>query len=249
MSQPRHKLYRELAWLWPVMSPPQDYQPEAAAVHKLIRKHLPRQDKGSRPTLLELGSGGGHMLCHLREHYDATASDLSPAMLKLSRQLNPDVKHHKADMRTLRLRQAFDVVLIHDALGYMATLTDLKKAIRTASMHLKSGGVLVLLPDEMRETFTDHQAATDVRETEDGTQITLVSHAQAVDTRLKQYDLTMLFMIQKDGQLQVEEDTHRCGLFDQSQWESAIIAAGLEVIAITLKPRWRGAPCLLARKP
>lgn len=254
MTQPIHKLYDDLAWLWPLLSPPGDYVDEAAGVHALISERLGRvvtpdaeHDVTTEATLLELGSGGGHMLLHLQAWYDVTGTDLSAAMLELSIALNPLVTHYQADMRTLRLEQLFDGVLIHDALGYMVTRDDLTQAITTANVHLKPGGVLLLLPDEITETFSDQQTATDSITAPDGREIALVSHA-AHGPDENTYDLTMVFMIRDQGSVRVEEDRHRCGLFSRQTWRDVLKQCGFEKISVRQQTDWRGSPVIVAQK-
>ena len=47
----------------------------------------------SRREVLELGSGGGNNAFHLCRHFDMTLVDLSPAMIEVSRALNPECEH------------------------------------------------------------------------------------------------------------------------------------------------------------
>jgi len=49
------------------------------------------------------------------------------------------------DMRSIELRECFDAVAIPDSIGYMTTLEDLRSAVLTAYMHLKPGGVLLII--------------------------------------------------------------------------------------------------------
>ena len=143
-------LYDKLAYLWPVISPPEDYAEEAVHWRRAIRDQL----GPGRHRLLELGVGGGHNLSHLTAEFDAVAVDISPKMLDLSRRLNPDVEHHLGDMRTFRLPgQSFDAVLVHDAICYMQTEDDLRAAFDTARAHLHYGGLLLVAPDLVRDTF------------------------------------------------------------------------------------------------
>ena len=65
--------------------------------------------------VLELGSGGGNLASHLKQHVQLTLTDLSPGMQQVSRALNPECEHIVGDMRTLRLNRLFDAVLVHDA--------------------------------------------------------------------------------------------------------------------------------------
>ncbi|HKS16517.1 MAG TPA: class I SAM-dependent methyltransferase [Planctomycetota bacterium] len=143
------KLYSEFADWFRLLTPPADYRREAAVYAKLLFKHSPRRPR----TLLELGSGGGHNASHLRRRFAMTLVDLSPAMLKASRRLNPGVEHLRGDMLTLRLPRAFDAVFIHDAIMHLATERDLRRAVGTAHAHLREGGAALFAPDFVRETF------------------------------------------------------------------------------------------------
>jgi hypothetical protein len=59
------RLYNDLAAWWPLLSPPSEYEDEAADL--LPRLKTP---PGSRqPTLLELGAGGGSLASHLKHHF------------------------------------------------------------------------------------------------------------------------------------------------------------------------------------
>ena len=105
------KLYRELAEWYPLLTPVADYAEEAAFYRRLFEEHCRRPPR----TLLDLGSGGGHNAAHLKATLSCTLLDLAPAMLDLSRRLNPECEHVEGDMRTVRLRRVFDCVLVHDA--------------------------------------------------------------------------------------------------------------------------------------
>src|SRR5512141_1279143 len=127
------KLYNELAEWWPLLSNPDDYADEAAFARQLL--HGAGLADGA--TLLELGSGGGNNAYHLKTYFRMTLSDLSPGMLAVSGRLNPECEHIEGDMRTLRLGRVFDGVCVHDAIMYMTTLDDLRRAMETAYVHCR----------------------------------------------------------------------------------------------------------------
>ena len=80
-------------------------------------------------------------------------------MIELSEMINPGIEHLVGDMRTLRLGRTFDAVLIHDAICYMTSETDLRAAMATVFAHMRSGGAALVEPDHVRERFeesTDH---------------------------------------------------------------------------------------------
>ncbi|MEW6280287.1 MAG: class I SAM-dependent methyltransferase, partial [Candidatus Eremiobacterota bacterium] len=142
-------MYSEFADLWPRLSPAAGYRKEGARWSRLLREALgPGQHR-----LLDLGSGGGHLLSHVGPGFAATAVDLSPDMLEHCRRLNPEVRTVAGDMRTVRLGEPFDAVMIHDALGYLLELDDLRGTLATAAAHLREDGLLLLGPDYVKQTF------------------------------------------------------------------------------------------------
>ena len=106
-STDQRHLYSDLTWLWPIVSPPEDYIGEAAQFLSSIREHAP----ASR-SVLNLGCGGGHLDQTLKKHFAVTGIDISEPMLALAKQLNPDVHYITGDMRTARLDQTFDAVMV-----------------------------------------------------------------------------------------------------------------------------------------
>jgi SAM-dependent methyltransferase len=144
------RLYSELVDWYRLLDPLADHEEEAQIYDRALREAgVP--DGG---TLLELGAGAGHNF-YLKRRYRCVLTDLSPAMLALSRELNPECEHVVGDMRTLRLDRAFDAVFVHDAVMYMTTEEMLAQAIATAYAHTRRGGVALFAPDCVRETFSD----------------------------------------------------------------------------------------------
>ena len=143
------KLYGELAPWFHLLTAPADYAEEAAIYANLITANAP----GDVTTVLELGSGGGNNASHYKRRFVPTLVDLSPEMLRLSSSINPDLEHIQGDMRSVRLGQTFDAVFIHDAVSYMTSEGDLAAAIATAHAHLDAGGVVLIVPDHVLETF------------------------------------------------------------------------------------------------
>jgi SAM-dependent methyltransferase len=152
MSQQQPRIYTDLASWYPLLTAPDDYPEEAAFYLRLVTEGL-----GTAPrTLLELGSGAGHMAAHYKGQVGhVTLTDLSPEMLALSQRLNPDCEHLEGDMRTLRLGRTFDAVLVHDAVCYLTREADLRRAMETAFVHCRPGGVAVFAPDHVRENFAE----------------------------------------------------------------------------------------------
>lgn len=209
----QNRMYHDLAYLWPVVSPPEEYAVEAWHLREIIRTRL----GPGRHALLELGVGGGHILSHLTRDFQATAVDLSESMLAISRQLNPSVPHHLGDMRSVRLEQTFDVVLIHDAINYMLTESDLQAAFETAKAHLRPGGVLVAAPDLLKETFAG-PSVQHWTQPRDDLEVTLIEYLDDPDPLDTTVESIFFYVIKEQGKLRVEQDRHISGLFPRTTW-------------------------------
>jgi SAM-dependent methyltransferase len=207
------RLYSDLAAWWPLFSPPDHHEEEAEWLLGVLDTEL-----GRRPaSLLELGSGGGNTASHLGNDLALTLVDVAPAMLAVSRALNPRATHVEGDMRTVRLGATFDVVMIHDAIMYMTGEDELVAALRTARTHVAADGIAVVLPDYVAPA--------------DGT----VTH---------HVDLAILLRA-ADGTVEAVHDRHTYGLFPRALWCTAFERAGFA--APTVTPDWWQRDVFLAK--
>ena len=223
------RLYSDLAHLWPIISPPEEYMVEAQEWLEVIRSRLDLRRAAGQglPTFLELGCGGGHLLSHLTAHFITEAVDISPQMLEISRGLNPQTLHHLGDMRDVRLGRTFDVVAIHDAVNYMTTEDDLRAAIGSAAAHMDAGGLLLMAPDCIAETFIGPRVVEWTREAEDRS-VTFIEYMGKPRPGSTTVESVFVFVIDEGGELRVEVDRHTGGLFPSETWLSLMEAVGLE---------------------
>ena len=224
-----------MAYLWPIISPPEEYSNEARYFRDVILEEL----GPGRHSLLELGVGGGHNLSHLTVDFDCTAVDLSPDMLALSEGLNPDVPHRVGDMRYIRLEKIFDAVLIHDAASYILIEEDLKDTFTTAAMHLRPGGVFMVAPDWVQETFPDGWVY-DWDRRQGNIEVNIQEVMLDPDTTDTQVESTYTYTIKKGGKTKIEVDTHITGLFPLSTWSGLMGQAGFDVEVRALPPNEGG---------
>ncbi len=217
MSTKLPKLYVELADWWQVFSPTEDYADEAAFFHKLF------SETGAK-SILELGAGGGNVAWYLKKDFAMTLTDLSPEMLAMSKKQNPECEHVVGDMRSLRLNKTFDGVFIHDAIMYMLTAEDLRATLETAALHIKPGGLLVIAPDCIKETFKE---STDYEGHDAGDRgaryIQWVSDSDPNDTVFN-YDF--IIALKENGQLRTVVDRQVCGVFARTTWLTLLEKAG-----------------------
>jgi len=97
--------------------------------------------------LLDVGCGTGRHLEHLAERYDVEGLDLSPELLAIARERNPNVRFHCVDMRSFELNDRFEVITcLFSSIGYMVTEGDLHRAIAVMARHLVSRSLLIIEP-------------------------------------------------------------------------------------------------------
>jgi hypothetical protein len=221
------KMYTELASWWPLLSPPGDYAEEAAFYLRALVEACERPPH----TLLELGSGGGNNASHLKSRFQMVLVDLAPGMLAVSRRLNPECEHVEGDMRTVRLGRQFDCVFVHDAVVYMTTEADLRKAIETAFVHCKPGGAALFAPDHIKENFrpsTDSGGRDGERES-----LRYLEWTWDPDPTDTTYVVDYAYLLRgSDGSVRVVHDRHTEGLFRRADWLRLLSQAGFRPNAV-----------------
>jgi len=215
------RLYHELAGWFHLLTAPPDYEVEAGEIARLIDAEAP----GAR-TLLELGCGGGNNASHLKRRFECTLTDLAPAMLDVSRGLNPDCEHVEGDMRTLRLGRTFDAVLVHDAVVYMTTEADLRAVFATAFEHLRPGGVAVFLPDCVRETFAEQTRHGG--HDGDGRSLRYLEWTHDPDPADETYEVDFALVLRDGATTRVVHEHFVEGVFAEAQWLAWLREAGFE---------------------
>lgn len=222
-----HAFYRRLASWWPLVSPLEDYRDEAAFVLSLLEDVT--HQGGARPSLLDLGSGGGHLAHFLAARFDPTLVDRSSAMLDTSRSLHPDAPHVCGDMRSVRLERCFDAVVAHDAIEYMTTEGELRDALRTVAVHLRPGGRAIVIPDATREIFApSHDCGGS--DGEDGRSVRYLEWTTDPDPDDTIVRTDYVFALRHaDGRVETVHDVHHTGLFARAAWLRLFEEVGLRV--------------------
>jgi SAM-dependent methyltransferase len=224
--------YDHLAEWWPLFSPPEHYDEEAADILGRLAPHA----ASGAATLLELGCGGGSLASHLKSHFTLTLTDRSPSMLAVSRALNPECEHCVGDMRTLRLDRRFDVVLVHDAIMYATTPEDVRATLATAAEHCRADGTVIVLPDFVQETFTPgtEQGGEDAA---DGRGFRYLQWRWDPDPTDDTYVVDYAFVMRDaTGDVCVVHDRHVEGVFPRASWIEWFAEGGLS--ATSSLDRW-----------
>lgn len=119
-----------------------EYKKEAEYLHSLIQKYHP-----DAKTILSLGCGTGKYEFELEKlGYTITGVDLSQQMIDIA---NNDKDESKCkfiqdDIRSLRLRKKFDIVVsLFHILSYQNSEKDITAFFNTAKQHLKTNGIFI----------------------------------------------------------------------------------------------------------
>jgi SAM-dependent methyltransferase len=221
---PMGRLYGELAEWWPTFQVPEEYREEAAFFARVLTESC----DPPLHTVLELGSGGGNNASHLKASFAMTLVDISPRMLAVSRNLNPECEHLDGDIRTLRLGRTFDAVFVHDAICHMTTEADLGAVMETAFQHCRPGGAALFAPDFVRETFVenvDHGG----NDTNRGS-VRFLQWTTDPDPSDTEYFVDFAILIRdRDATMRVEHDRHTYGLFPRATWRRILRKVGFEL--------------------
>jgi trans-aconitate methyltransferase len=216
-------LYGELVPWYRLLDPTLDHFDEVESYRVALEGTAsPRPE-----TLLELGAGAGNNGFHLKRHFRCTLTDVSEAMLGLSRALNPECEHLVGDMRTLRLGRAFDAVLVHDAVMYMTSEDDLLAAARTAFAHTRAGGAAVFAPDCLRETF--HEQSDLLGGEDEARAMRCLQWSWDPDTTDDTFVADYAFLLRDGAQVKAVHDRHVEGLFPTATWIRVLSSVGYHV--------------------
>jgi SAM-dependent methyltransferase len=219
-----YRLYSDLAAWWPHVANRDSCAAEAAMYLRLLDEALGRTAR----SILELGSGSGIVASHFGSDREIVLSDLSSEMLAVSRQHSPSREHVQSDMRTMRLDRFFDAVLLQDAVMYLTHPDDLFAAFTTAAAHLQPGGVLLCLPDLVKEEF---------REDALGGGSLGQPAAQLLEWRWDPdptdhtYRIDMNFLFKhEDGRIEAVHEHHELGLYDRKTYCDLLRKAGFDLV-------------------
>ena len=218
-------VYNELAWTDEILASPESCEEEAFIYVEAIKNRI----SGISVTMLHLGCGAGGHDFHFKEHFSVTGVDISEGMLVLAKKRNPEVSYVTGDMKTIRLKKKFDVVVIPDSIMYMTTLEDLQKAIMNAARHLKPEGVLLVVA-HMKEDFKENNFAYSGEKENIHIAVFENNHIISDST----YEAAIVYLIRQDGALSIHHEVHTLGLFSYDQWMAIFEECRLKVEEINL---------------
>lgn len=218
------RLYSDLSWIWPIVSPPEDYIEETEFFSRIIKEDA----KIDVRSLLHMGCGGGRNDFTFKKHFDVTGVDISDDMLRLARELNPESVYIQGDMRSIRSDKTYDSIVALDSVNYMKTEEDLIDLFQTAYEHLNPGGVFLTVVEESRRRFKQNRTISSTHSRDD-TQITFIENSFDPDPADNHFEMTFIYLVREKGNLEIFTDSHIWGLFKMETWHQLLKKANFSV--------------------
>ena len=198
-----------------------DYAAEAAEIARQIRAEHP-----DARTVLDVACGTGEHARRLAVDHgvDVDGVDLNTEFLRLARLKHPAGRFYHADMRDFSLPDRYDAVIcMFSSIGYVKTLPELERTLRTFRTHLAPNGVVIVEPWFPPEKMTSGQHSVRTAEA-NGVHVERTGTTE-IDGRM--CHLRFDYRIAEGGQVRETSEIHELGLFTKDETLHAFLAAGL----------------------
>lgn len=127
-----------------------DYPAEARRIQEIVHE----QTSGDNIQLLDVACGTGKHLDYLKQYFTCQGLDISPDLVEIAQNRNPDLKIRTGDMREFTYRASWNVITcLFSSIGYITSDADLSATFRNFHRHLERGGVLIIEPWLTPEAF------------------------------------------------------------------------------------------------
>ncbi|HEX9063185.1 MAG TPA: class I SAM-dependent methyltransferase [Clostridia bacterium] len=201
----------------------ESYEEEAAQIKMIVDLYK----KTSGMELLDIACGTGGHAMYLKENYNVIGIDLSRAMLNVAKGKMPDVRFIEADMFDFNLGTKYDIILnLYGSICFAESYNQLIDGMKCASMHLKEGGVYILIPWSTADTFNPGIVSKSKNFGD-------VSYSRMESIQLKpigKIEVEMHHLIGKDNQIKHFHHTLNLSLFREEEYLFAIKESGLKLI-------------------
>ena len=198
-----------------------DYRAEAASIAARIRA-----EHAAARTVLDIACGTGeHARLLATEHgFTVDGVDVNSEFLRLARSKHPAGRFYEADMRDFDLPDRYDAVIcMFSSIGYVKTLPELERALRTFRRHVAPNGVVIVEPWFSPEVMKTggHSVRT---ATANGVEVERTGTV-VIDGRMTY--LTFDYVIEEGDTVRRTTELHELGLFTEAETLAAFSAAGM----------------------
>jgi SAM-dependent methyltransferase len=221
--------YEQIAPVYDDFTAHHNYREWIDALLRLGAAHGLRGD-----SVLDVGCGTGNsFLPLLALGWKVTAADISPSMAELARvKAGPGVRVEVADMRELPVYGSFDLVFcLDDAINYLLSTAELKRALCAIAANLGPEGVLIFDSNTLTtyRTFFGERFVVEAR----GRRLIWDGHSggHAEPGQISEGVFRVEPIVPGTGP-RITPEVHRQRHHTQSEIRDALAAAGLEVAGL-----------------
>lgn len=201
------ELYSKYAKYYDKIYASKDYKAETEFINWAIDKHK----KSIGKSLLDVACGTGNHIQYLKNKYKITGLDINFEMLKLAKKKISNVKFLKGDMKTLDIKNEFDIILcMFAAIAYNLTYEELESTLKRFYKHLTNGGMILFDLHIHEDYFLGDQVWVNTV-VEPDLKIARISQSPQKKPIL---DLDLVFLIKENGIVDFDIDQHQIGLFN-----------------------------------
>ncbi|OPY24054.1 MAG: ubiquinone/menaquinone biosynthesis methyltransferase [Methanobacterium sp. PtaU1.Bin242] len=202
----KEQLYKKFAKYYDQIYEKMDHVKECEFIEWAVNQH--QNCDGNK--LLDVACGTGRHADLLKNRFKIVGVDLNPEMLKIAQNKVLDVEFTEGDMKTLDLKEEFDVIIcMFSAMNYNTTLDELKATLKNFYNHLYEGGILIFDLGINQENWIEGLVSVD----------TVVDEkfklARICQSHLEEgiFNANFVFLIKEDGKVDFDIDQHKLGVF------------------------------------
>jgi SAM-dependent methyltransferase len=185
-------------------------------------------------NVLDLGCGTGqHIEALARRGHRAVGVDVSPALVVLARERNPDARIEVADLQTFALGERFDLaVALFGVFDYLWSLEQVRAGLRSTALHLRRDGVLYMVVSRAGAMTPDWRFVE--VELDDGTRLLRWTKPSDYDADSGIVKLTYEFLLLDDDRVVARhQETHVMRGWTTTELRLFLGEAGFRVEAVT----------------
>lgn len=199
-----------------------DYPAEAHYIKEIVARNSPEAR-----TLLDVACGTGAHLEHLGDAFELSGLDLDPELLAIARSRIPEGIFYEDDMISFDLGRRFGAVIcMFSSIGYVGTVDNLNRAMRTMAAHAEHGGVVIVEPWFRPDQFEEGRSDVLVGRSGD-----LVIERTSFTRRLGSKSVIDFAYVVSDSSGEERDrftEQHVLGLFTEEEYRRALSHAGLD---------------------
>lgn len=200
------QLYKKFAKYYDQIYEKIDLHKECEFIDWAVAQH--KTSTGNK--LLDVACGTGRHTGILKNRFKIMGVDLNPEMLRIARNKVEDVEFTEGNMKTLDLKEEFDVIIcMFSAMNYNTTLDELGVTLKNFYDHLNEGGILIFDLGINQENWIEGLVSVD----------TVVDEkfklARICQSHLEDgiFNANFVFLIKEDGKMDFDIDQHKLGVF------------------------------------